>query len=249
VSRICRRQEYERLLGELHNEGYRSLLLKLQNEHPFLTRFSDWEAVVSFVHEGLYEDSRIDEILRPIFESHRQDGDPRWRNVLMVVFWPALEGIHMQRRGWDPDPEERWQNIVWTFLEYVSGVDMSARRDHLVRKVYNDTAKRLYEGYRKRAGWQETQLDEEMEERLVDEVVETAEERLRNVRRVQVEKLKTYRRSGLIDKEDLLVLIATRVYGRSLADYARERGMGYDMARKRRKRAEEAILHRQIRKK
>ena len=45
----------------------------------------------------------------------------------------------------------------------------------------------------------------------------------------------------VISEADFLLLVGTRVYGKTAAQYARETGMCSDLARKRRLRAEAAI--------
>ena len=47
--------------------------------------------------------------------------------------------------------------------------------------------------------------------------------------------------AGRITTADGLLLIGTRVYGTSVADYARDTGVAYQVAKKRRQRAEAAI--------
>ena len=47
--------------------------------------------------------------------------------------------------------------------------------------------------------------------------------------------------AGRITEADYLLLVGTRVYGKQVVDYAREMGLAYQVAKKRRQRAEAAI--------
>ena len=144
-----RDEDRQRLEQELQDRAYQALLRKLQREHRFLRRFPRWADVIVFMRHGTSKDPRKDEVLRPIFEAHAQGRDPRWRVILMAIFWPGLESIHGQKRHWDPDPDERWQNVTWTFLQVLCRIDVTRRPDRLVQKVYNDTVHHLYDEYRR----------------------------------------------------------------------------------------------------
>ena len=110
MASVSRDRGRARLEQELQSDDYQELLRDLQRKERFLGQFTTWHDVLAFMRRGTSRDPRKDEILRPIFEAHAQDEDPRWRAILLVIFWPGLESIHFKRRGWDADPDERWQN-------------------------------------------------------------------------------------------------------------------------------------------
>jgi len=58
---------------------------------------------------------------------------------------------------------------------------------------------------------------------------------------MMVERLREHMEAGRISDADFLLLVGTKVYGNSLADYAREVGIDYQVAKKRRQRAEARI--------
>ncbi|MGQ9589915.1 MAG: hypothetical protein ACUVYA_06435 [Planctomycetota bacterium] len=239
------RNDREQLEQELRGGAYQALLQKLQRTHLFFRRFRTWGDVIAFMREGTSIDPRKDEILRPIFEAHAQDGDPRWRAILLVIFWPGLESIHFQKRRWDPDPDELWQNIVWTFLQVLCRLDVRRRPDRLVRKIFNDTVHHLYDDYRH--AWdranRELTTDPEKIEALAGgtECIDTASIELRQAQEIEIQHLREHLDGGRITEADFLLLIGTRVYGKSVADYAREVGLDYQVAKKRRQRAEAVI--------
>lgn len=242
-----RDRDRERLEQELQTGEYQGLLRRLQKKEPFLRQFRTWADVIAFMRNGTSTDPRKDEILRPIFEAHAKDEDPRWRAVLLAIFWPGLESIHFQKRGWDVDPEERWQNITWTFLQVLCRIDVKRRPDRLVQKVFNDTVHHLHDEYRrawKRMNREFTAEPEEIEALAGGtEGIDTAGIALRETQEIEINRLREHLDAGRITEADFLLLVGTRVYGQSIADYARGVGLDYQVAKKRRQRAE-AIIRR-----
>jgi len=238
-------QGRQRLEQELQSDRYQELIRKLQRQEPFLRRFKTWADVVALMRNGVSQDSRKDDVLRPILQAHSEDKDPRWRTILLVMFWPGLEAIHWQKRGWDPDPDERWQNIMWTFLEVVCRLDVQKRPFRLVQKVINDTAHRLHDQYRR--VWNRTTCESSMASDELDVLGACVDDidfggiELREAQEAEIKRLREHWEAGTISEADFLLLVGTRVYGQSVADYARDAGLGYQAAKKRRQRAEAAI--------
>jgi len=240
-----RDEDRERLERELQGGAYQALLRRLQRKQLFFRCFRTWADVIAFMRSGTSRDPRKDEILRPIFEAHAEDEDPRWRAILLVVFWPALESIHFQKRGWDADPDERWQNVVWTFLQVLCRIDLTKRADRLVQKIFNDTVHRLHDEYRR--AWNRTNREFTAEPEEIDalaggvEGIDFAGIELREAQEIEINRLREHLDAGRITEADFLLLVGTRVYGQSIADYARGAGLDYQVAKKRRQRAEAVI--------
>lgn len=230
---------------ELQDESYQKLLRKLREKSAFLRRFHTWTEVIGFMRSGTSQDPWKDEVLRPILLAHKENKDHRWRTILLVIFWPGLESIHWRKRGWDPDIEERWQNIVWTFLQVVCRIDVSHRPDRLVQKVINDTVHHLHDEYRRI--WKVKRLEITPENGELDfmvgdsEGIDYAYIALRYAQRAEIRRLKNHMEEGRISEADFLMLVGTRVYGKPLFDYSKEMGLDYGTIKKRRLRAEAAI--------
>ena len=240
-----RDEDRERLARELQDSTYQALLRTLQQTHRFFRRFRTWADVIACMRNGTSTDPRKDEVLRPIFEAHAEDEDPRWRAVLLVIFWPGLASIHVHKRGWDTDPEERWQNVVWTFLKVVCRIDLIKRSDRLVQKVINDTVHHLHDEYRR--AWNRTNREVTAEPDEIAALVggvagiDLVGIELREQQAIEIERLHEHLDAGRITEADYLLLVGTRVYGQSVADYAREANLDYQVAKKRRQRAEAVI--------
>lgn len=234
------RREYARLNLEIQGEEYRTLLQKLKEKAEFLRRFDTWADVVAFMRDSEANDQLTDEVVRPVFKMHEESGDRRWRTILLVIFWPGLESIHWRKRGWDPDIEERWQNLVWTFLQVVCRIDVRRRPDRLVQKVINDTIHYLHDEYREiwRIKNHEI-LHENSEKETSNRKSECSPQE--NMRLDWVRKLQAYVQEGRINEADFILIVGTRIYGKPLTDYARECGLNYQAISKRRRRAEATI--------
>ncbi len=195
-----RQEDRERLEQDLQRRAYQTLLRTLQRTHRFLRRFHRWADVIAFMRNGTSTDPRKDEVLRPIFEAHAQGRDPRWRVILMAIFWPGLESIHGQKRHWDPDPDERWQNVTWTFLQVLCRIDVTRRPDRLVQKVYNDTVHHLYDEYRR--AWSRTSREVTADAEEIDALVGGVEGidvtgiELRAVQAIEIRRLRAHLDAG-----------------------------------------------------
>lgn len=245
MSRSSRERDRERLEYEIQTDEYRKLLGDLQLGNPFLRQFSTWVQVVAFMRGGTSDDPRKDGILRPILAANAAHQDSRWRTILMVIFWPGLLSIHFQKRHWDEDRDELWDNITWTFLKILPRIDVTRRPDRLVQKVINDTAHHLHDEYRRI--WDCLEREENVEFGELDSVAAGPENGPfeiavnREEEELTVRRLRDHVDAGRITEVDLLLIVSTRVYGKQVVDCARELGLAYQAAKKRRQRAEDAI--------
>lgn len=243
--RSNRDHDRQMLEQEIGGADHAALLLKLQKTEPFLRQFDGWTGIIAFMRGGRSDDPRKDEVLRPILVAHMADQDARWRAILLAFFWPGLDSIATRKWRWDGDADERWQNVVWAFLQVVCKTDPSKRRGRFVQKIVNDTLHRFHDGYRRSWNKDELELvtDPGMFEDLagVDDtpVFEDLDRCL--AQDAEIERLRRHLDAGRINEADFLLLVGTRVYGKTAADYGREVGMNAEQARKRRQRAEAAI--------
>lgn len=237
--------DHERLEQEVRGAPYASLLRNLQQTDAFLRRFEGWEDVLAFMREGTSDDPLKDQVLRPILAAHASDQDPRWRAILLVVFWPGLDSIANRRKHWDPDAEERWQNLVWAFLQTLCSVDPAKRQGRFVQKIINDTFNRFYGKYRR--AWNRTEREVATDPGQLEDLaggdtdIDFDGMDRSSTQETEIERLVAHMTDGRLSEADFLLLIGTRVYGKSAAEYAREMGMDGELARKRRLRAEATL--------
>ena len=239
--RASRDLDRDQLQQQLQTAEYQTLLRVLQRGTPFLRRFHTWADILAFMRNGTSQDPRKDEVLRPILESHAKDEDPRWRVILLAIFWPGLESIHFQKRDLDPDQEDRWQGIVWIFLQVLCRIDVELRSSRLVQKVFNDTVHRLHDMYRRTAAQTDQEISVEPEE--IEFLAGGAEDaaftafELCEEKEPEILQRRTHLEAGRLSEGDFLLLVGTEVYGLSVANTARLAGLEYQLAKKRRQRA------------
>ena len=245
--RPSRQQDRAQLEQEIQTDRYQMLLKDLARRYPFFRQFAVWAEVVAFMRIGTWKDAAKDEVLRPIFAAHSSDEDPRWRAILLSIFWPGLESIHFQRRGWNQDDEDRWQEIVWTFLELLCQVDLSRRPARLAQKILNDTVQHYYREAKREFRRRDFEIRAESDEiefasgEVYDKSLAAFE--FREAKEPEIRRLREHLEAGRLSESDFHVLIGTEVYGLSLADSARLAGLDYELAKKRRQRAQ-AVLRR-----
>lgn len=245
MATLSRDRDRERLEQELRTEEYVELLRTLQRRDSFFHTFTTWADVLVFMREGGMRDLRKDEVLRPILRFHSESEDPRLRGVLLAIFWPGLESIQVRKRFWDDDAEERWQNIAWTFFSVVFRVDVTKRPERLAQKIYNDTIHHLHDEYRRH--WDAANREIATDLKAIVDLAGTVEGidvevlELRDAHARKIDRLREHFRAGRITESDFLLVAGTRLYGQSIAGYARGARLGYQVAKKRRQRAEAAI--------
>lgn len=247
--RPSRQQDRARLEQEIQTDRYQTLMEDIGRRYPFFRQFTSWVEVVAFMRKGTWKDLSKDQVLRPILAAHSTDEDPCWRSILLAIFWPGLESIHFQRCGWNLDDEDRWQEIVWTFLELLCRVDLTRRPARLAQKILNDTVQHYYHDIKRdfpRRDFEVLAGPEEIEFAsggVYDKGIAAFE--LREEKEPEIQRLREHLEAGRLSESDFHVLVGTEVYGLSLADSARLMGLDYELAKKRRQRAQ-AVLRRFI---
>ncbi|MCK6470850.1 MAG: hypothetical protein L6R28_03810 [Planctomycetes bacterium] len=243
---VTLREQDRRLIErEVEGSAFSDLLGVIHKRAPAFKSFRTWADVVAFMRRGTSHDARKNDLLEAILTEYGADRDPRWSSILLLIFWPGLESIHARKRAWDADGEELWQNIVWTFLKILCRMDMEKRRHRLVQKIINDTAHHLHDEYRRR--WRgsqgETLADLESLDGIAVEDDGLDDDRLDDLLQqdTEVRRFRWHLEGGRISDSDFHLLVGTRVYGKRVAQYAREHGLNYQAAKKRRQRAEASI--------
>jgi len=245
MSRAARRRDREQLERELRSDEYQALLRLLREGEAQFSAFTTWDEVLRFMREEATEDQHKDAVLAALLRAHAADKDTRWKTVLLMIFWPGLEALHARRLKWDPDPAEFWQNIMSAFMEAVCRINVEHRSTRLAAWLINQTIHRLYEQYERI--WERNEdevvvdmdeLDRKSTEKLgVDFAGLDARERQEN----DTARLQRHLRSGLLSKDDFRLLLESRVQGKPLQGCADELGLTYQVAKKRRLRAEAAL--------
>lgn len=252
MSPFSQDQERESLQKELETKTYQEMLKQLKQSEPYLSEFASWGDVIAFMQEGSPRNPRKEGVLRSILQVHDQDRDPRWRTILLLMFWPALGKIQSQKAGWDEDPQERWHNVIWAFIMTVSNLDSEKIPERLVQEVINKTAYAAHEEYRRirKHDDREVRAEQEELEALAGGVqgIDFDAIELREVQRAEVKRLRGHLEAGTINESEFMLLVSTRLYGEPLKDYARRMGFPYQYIKRRRLQVEDRIARKEKRK-
>lgn len=239
-------RDYGWLAWEVSTGPYLEMLRRLQERAPVLIPYQSWEEVFAFMRGGSPSTPERDAVFRAIFLAYALDRDPCWKSLLLAMLWPKLLALSQTTRRWDPDQQERLQNIVVSFLKTVDRVDVGKRPGRFFQKLVNDVIHRTYQHYH--AEWRRTERwcsaplpDLE----AMRDTRQTALER-RELEEVALVRLKGYWDLGWISEGGRQVIAQTRIFGKSLPAYARSAGISHQAAKRRRWRAERAIRRRTI---
>lgn len=252
MSSAARNRDLRSLEQELDDRNYQELLQRIKEREPFFKRFQNWRDVVAFMREGTSEDPEKNIVLRAIFRDYKSE--PLLKTVLYVVFWPALTSIDFHKRHWNPDSEERWQDIQWIFLEVISRIEIGKRSDRLVQKIYNDVVHRLHDECNRTWERQKMEIQPDIDDSIDDPLKGKKKKRHINAVRIdtgaidlcreveaKARKLRGHLEGGRITEADFHLILGTRLLGKSLSDLAQETGQSYQAIKKRRQRAEAVI--------
>jgi len=247
VAKTRRDGTRECLLRELEEAGFRELLGRLKQTHELFGQFGTWAEVIGFMHGHSADDPLNDEILRPILAAHARDGDPRWRHVLMAIFWPGLVSVQRRLRRMERSGTDCAHDVDVMFLEVLMRLDLERRSDRLLQLILNTTYRRLYKQYQrrnKRMG-REIPTDPDAVVAMAGscEGIDFDELDRRELAEQEIARYRELAARGVILPKDERLLVETRVHGLSVGEHARRTGQNYEALRKRRQRAEAAISH------
>jgi hypothetical protein len=247
-------KDYARLEREIASESSTELLNQLKVDHPVLQPYGSWLEVVAETQHKARCDSDRDALLRPLLSTYRATRDCRIPSILMVMFWRRLRSLCRRKGAWDPDEDVRWANTLVAFHWSVFKYPIDDRPDRIESKILGDTLHRLYEDYERDLRF----LDRNLlyDPRPKPDVAPQADRDKRRPRergewdlgvavfetadglKPEVEAYRRDLKAGVINETEFYVLLATRVYGQPLVDYAAEHSLDYQNLKRQRLRAE-----------
>lgn len=105
-----------------------------------------WLEVEAEVNRLTLKSELTDVILRPLLRK-REAGAGRSADILLLLCWRSLLAIHYLVKSYECDQLDRWSDLTWHFMEVLHRFNLSARPDHIGRKIFNDTKTNLVEQY------------------------------------------------------------------------------------------------------
>jgi hypothetical protein len=221
-----------------------------------LAAFDGPASLLAFLHGPSEEFTRKDAALCALLRAYQAGGPERAAlgSLLLLALWPGLRAIVRSKRGQFREDDDLWGEVQWAFLETAWLYPIPRRPARVASNLKLTTLKRICRTQRDRCRHQGAVkgLLEEAKRRGEDSIAsppadpafldgpppESEEASLAgsllHACNVAVDR-------GSISDIDRLLIVATRLYGRDLRSFAGSCGIAYEMARKRRQRAESVV--------
>lgn len=240
-----RETEWKSICEDLTAEHYKKLLSELSENCGDLSSFDSWEQAALYIQSLPADSPDKDKLLSNIFSEIRVKGITGYQSLILAVFWSDLIRIHSSKWKWDCNPDSRWGNVLWAYLQIAERFDPSARAYGICRKLFNDTVNSLYKIYKAEWAILEAEIptdpqgildthDSFVFDNLQPSLTSSPTEIIR-------ENLTYHLNSGHINELDLKIISETRLDGKTLKDCAEGSGISYQAAKKRRSRAENIL--------
>jgi hypothetical protein len=232
------------LARELETDDYVALFESFSRRCSRARRFGGWLDLIAYQHEDAGRDSGQG-VLCELFTCYAENRGPHWLPVLTLVFFPVLTANLATRRHWRICKKEMCSDLYWAHTGAFADVDPSSRQSEIVRQVINRTLGRFRQLCEKE--WNHARR----ERASADPVHSAKEPNAPDQRLAALEdheearwvlgRLHGMAEKSAISREDLELVLDTRMQEVNLQDAATARGLSYQAAKKRRQRAEAAI--------
>ncbi len=222
---------------------FQHLLHQAKRSEAALTQFAEWSEVMTLMQAKESSTDCKAQAFSSILRMYQAGNDPRWRAVLLAVYRLTLVAIHMRKIGWDNNPDDLWQNIVTIFFDAAG--DCRSDDARVLQNLYSEILKRLRCQYRRQWRYERRHLlksPRAMQAQVGGALCDClAAVECCDTLRFWKQRLKRWKRNGLISRRQAALLFFTRVLGARLADYCRHFRLNYELTRKQRQRVEAAL--------
>jgi len=199
-----------------------------------------------------------DLVLQAIIREYQAAPSGHMNSLLIEVFRPALSRLFHSLQAKRPEGTDLWADLTWTLLNLLweYPVDRLPRKvaanvqlgvlKRITQAAVRDARYQLFPGEERRPWADEFDFDALLDDGALhpNEIFagrsEPAPPDNEDLERMEA-LLRTFVNGGVINEGSFYLILATRVYGRSLQDYASENALSYEAVKKQRKRAERAI--------
>ncbi len=196
------------------------------------------------VKAGGFSAIERDEVLRALLSLPEELSGYETRALIAFICRPILTALYYKCLKWKRDPEELWHDLVWRFLYVVTKIDVGKRPTSIAKKIFNDTYHDLYEECEKEWLYAKTVRlapFEEMPEgraEYLDELIDYMDYKSETKAESEatLSALKRLFDSDRLSEQDYLLLVATEVYGRTVASLTEENDRSFSALKKRRQR-------------
>ena len=192
-----------------------------------------------------FTEETADKVLAAVFAVplglRRQD----WQTLLGYLCRPVLIAVFHRCGQWSTDHNDLWNDVQWCFVYVVAHLDVTKRRERIAQKIYNDTYNRLFKERKREWVYAKSEQPADDPEKLpehhtdyrdeLDEYLDSQQESHLRTEAI-LNALALLRQSGRLSERDYLLLVATEVYGQTVANAAVDYGKSSGAAKKQRQR-------------
>ena len=235
------------LLEEIDGRTFRPLLLEMTANHAAFAAYATWRGMAEVLTDGGLSPAAEDTLLRPVVAAYAATRDQRWATILTALCFRWLAASCARRATWCDDTWDVWQELVAAFLDACTRPGPCDGDAPLRPLVVNVVTSRvgLFCKHRWHIQSRECRTDPAQFPPTIDpQGVPWRVNLRRDLSEIQELGAAHYRRfqgDGIIDADDVAILIRTRLQGLTLDEAATALGISMACAKKRRQRAEQAM--------
>ncbi|MCM8782216.1 MAG: hypothetical protein NC828_04130 [Candidatus Omnitrophica bacterium] len=231
------------LENEISSEKFIQLYERIREKYPPIKSYLTAWDLIERLHNQTNPDFKLnDEILSSlILEYQSQQESASVGSYLLILFKPGLLKIfsHFKSRAKQLaslGELDLWCQIVAFFFEELSQLDLNKDKTKITSKVLGRLRNRLRDYFTVLF----KELGSEQELAIHPESIPSLPAQINTQETIPL--LENLVKLGVISKIDKYILLATKVYGRSMKDISQElKGLSYAAIRQRKTRAQKAI--------
>lgn len=242
-------EQIKRLLKDLENEISSEKFIKLyqqiRKKHPLIKSYLTPEDLIQCLHNQNNPDYILnDKILAKLILEYQTQANPKpIGSYLLILFKPGLFKLFFQfreraRQFPSLSSLDLWLQIVALFFEELSQLDLAKDKSKVAAKILGRIRNHLRDYFQELFKVLSAEYSLKTHpEQILPEGLEVESGEIDTL-------LQDLVSLGVVSETDKYILLATKVYGRTMKELSQElKGISYENIRQRKVRAEKAILH------
>lgn len=246
------------LRATMESDEFAAYFASLKSNHSMLASFTDLPALMTAFEKGLVSFEDQDAIVLGLVKEFQAKPSEHLHHLLLKMFWKGLDHLYRARRHRVGDDENLWNDIVWGFLSVLSEYPADRLTAKVAANIQMGTLKKVSRWAQREARYQLFSPDEKHPKRTEYEFTELLTSGFSHPNEIfagrgtpyetddedmvrMIALVRRFLNAGIIGDDAFYLLVSTRIYGQSLKDFAEKESIPYQVLKKRRQRAEQAI--------
>jgi len=246
------------LRAAVESEAFCAYFKTLKSTQPLLATFDDLAAMATAFESGYVSFEDQDAIVLDLIREFQERPSEHLHHLLLKLFWKGLDHLYRVRRIRVGDDDGLWNDIVESFVDVLADYPTERLTAKVAANVQMGTLKKVTRAVQREARYQLFSPDEKHPKRTEYEFTEilpcgistpneifagrgTPDVADEDDRAQMAALLNRFLQIGIINDDAFQLLLATRVHGQSLKEFAEKESFPHEAVKKRRQRAEQAI--------